>query len=45
MPRLCWLLLALLICLANSGCAAIGTAAGLYALSQSEFKDDVLGID
>jgi hypothetical protein len=45
MPRLGWLVLALLVCLTTSGCAAIGTAAGLYALSNSEFQDDVLGID
>ena len=45
MPRLFWLSLVLLVCLSNSGCAAVG-AAGLYALSQTEFvQDKVLGND
>ena len=35
---LLWLVLGL--CLMNSGCAALGTAAGLYALSQTDFVQD-----
>ena len=37
MPRLLWLGIVLAFCLANGGCAALGTAAGLYALSQTDF--------
>jgi hypothetical protein len=37
MPRLLWLGILLAFCLANGGCAALGTAAGLYALSQTDF--------
>ena len=37
MPRLLWLGILLAFCLANGGCAAVGTAAGLYALSQVDF--------
>jgi hypothetical protein len=45
MPRLLWLVL-LVVCLANSGCAAIGAAAGMYALSQTDFvQDKILGND
>jgi hypothetical protein len=40
MPRLFWLGIVLLLCLANGGCAAIGTAAGLYALSQTDFVQE-----
>ena len=39
MPRL-FLLLLVSLCLVNSGCAALGTAAGLYALSQTDFVQD-----
>ena len=39
MPRLLLLLLAILLA-GSSGCAAIGTAAGLYALSQTDFVQD-----
>ena len=39
MPRL-FFLLVVGFCLANSGCAALGTAAGLYALSQTSFVQD-----
>ncbi|HEX5102603.1 MAG TPA: hypothetical protein VFV87_02250 [Pirellulaceae bacterium] len=41
MPRLLLLLL-IVACLANAGCAAIGTAAGLYALSQTKFVQEQL---
>jgi hypothetical protein len=40
MPRLFWLGIVLLFCLSNAGCAAVGTAAGLYALSQTDFVQD-----
>jgi hypothetical protein len=40
MPRLFWLMVVLAICLANGGCAALGTAAGMYALSQTDFVQD-----
>ena len=39
MPRLFSLLL-VGFCLVNSGCAALGTAAGIYALSQTDFVQD-----
>ena len=42
MPRLLWLGILLALCLANGGCAAIGTAAGIYALSQTNFVKDQL---
>jgi hypothetical protein len=40
MPRLFWLGIVLVLALSNGGCAAIGTAAGLYALSQTDFVQD-----
>ena len=40
MPRLIWLGMLLIFCLANGGCAAIGTAAALYGLSQTDFVQD-----
>lgn len=42
MPRLFWLGIVLLLALSNEGCAAIGTAAGLYALSQTDFVQEQL---
>ena len=42
MPRLLWLGIVLAFCLANGGCAAIGAAAGLYALSQTDFVQEQL---
>lgn len=35
--RRLFLVLLVGVCLANSGCALLGSAAGLYALSQTDF--------